>query len=147
MLLQPLARLVGEHIVSGDVAGLAGGIDDIIPALVVGSSCWEIYLCLWSCYFLSYKVTMNQYTLRNRFRSKRLCETSETGETHYEPPPPAAQVSYMQPLRDKLALLSHGRQNLTQANAVLMEVMLLFIATIFLIFLCRMHSSYYREAR
>ena len=43
MLLQPLARLVGEHIVSGDVAGLAGGIDDIIPALVVGSSCWEIY--------------------------------------------------------------------------------------------------------
>ena len=90
---------------------------------------------------------MNQYTLRNRFRSKRLCETSETGETHNEPPPPAAQVSYMQPLRDKLALLSHGRQNLTQANAVLMEVMLLFIATIFLIFLCRMHSSYYREAR
>ena len=87
---------------------------------------------------------MNQFSLRNRFRSKRLRETSET---HNEPPPLAAQVSYMQPLRDKLALLSHGRQNLTQANAVLMEVMLLFIATIFLIFLCRMHSSYYREAR
>ena len=83
---------------------------------------------------------MNQYTLRSRFHYKRLPESRDG-------PPPAANASFMQPLRDKLALLCHGTQNLTKANACLMEVVLLFIATVFLIFLCRLHSSYYREAR
>ena len=156
MLLKPFACSVGEHIVPGDVAGLSSGVDDIIPALVIGSS-WNAShlwlsetrerakLCKWAISTVRTDIsirtcTMDQYTLRNRFRSKRLCE-SRGG------PPPTASASFMQPLRDKLALLSHGRQNLTKANACLMEVLVLFIVTVFLIFLCRIHSSYYREAR
>lgn len=38
MLFKPIASLLGEHIVPGDVAGMSSGVDDIIPALVIRSS-------------------------------------------------------------------------------------------------------------